>query len=213
MLYPASALAQQGDLELNVGVLGLWTEREATLAGSEDSETALQGGAELFVRWRSVLGLSARLYGGDFSGDQVTAASGDLTYLNADLFAGHPLLSWRVGFGRRSLSGAFGTSNWSFVRVGGSSTIPAGIAGLELNLAGTIYVDVGGIGAGAGSGRDAEVDLSYRPPGLARSVPLYFILGYRYEQFTFETSQMAGGNRPEKLRSLVLGAGMAFAPR
>jgi hypothetical protein len=66
-----------------------------------------------------------------------------------------------------------------------------------------VHLYVGGkekSGATTASGRSGETALRFRP----RSVPLYFLLGYRAEQFTVSGSP----GSPEEMTTLVLGGGL-----
>ena len=138
-------------------------------------------------------------------------ATGQIDYFHADVLLGPPVVRARVGYGRRAFSGAFATRQWSFMRVGASSSFPLGVPGLGFALYGAIYVNVDGSVANTeGSGREAEARLDYLPKGLVWKVPLYLSVAYRYEQFTARADPLVGGNRPERTRNLIIAGGVRF---
>ena len=207
MAPSASALGQTDRFEIRAGALiSLGSSRRATLATFTGEGSGTQTGGVISVQWRDYVAVVGRVFGGTFTPDSGTSAIGEVNNGNVDFVAGHPLLSARVGYGRRTFAGAFGRSSWNFARLGARSTIPLGPEGLTISLSGTIYVDVTGVDeAGDGSGREAEAHLIYPPP----QVPLfYFNLGYRYEQFATDIPPPFGGSRPEEIGGIVVGAGL-----
>jgi hypothetical protein len=216
LLLPAApAQGQHRDLHVRAGLFGFWSHRDAKFLDSDSTGrgTALQGGGEVSLRWRSLLGLSARVFGGSFSADGANdAAVGDVSNLDVQLAAGPSLLNARVGFGRRAFSGAFGARPWSFARLGAGTAFPLGIRGLDLELSAVFYVAVSDAAGNDGSrGREAELRLTYEPPRFL-PFPVDLTLGYRYERFTVEASDATGGDRPEKIASVLFGAGVRFPP-
>ena len=213
LLVPSPAPAQLRP-RLQVGWLGYASQREAlfveSVVAKSDAHFGVEGDIRLDVPL--LIGVGGRWVAtAKFSLDTVTAASGELRSWFSEAFLGHRLLNGRFGIQQRIFRGAFGERSWEFWRVGAQSTLPTGIPGLELTLAGAIYVDVTDKGdLSTGSGRDAEIGITYVARGYPRAFPHQFTIRYRYERFTEEAGPEAGGNRRERVRSVAIGVGYRF---
>jgi hypothetical protein len=184
-------------LEARLGGTVTMGTRNAAFAGNVGSGTGTMKGFELTARMKFG-GISARMFGGEFSGDSGTGsvANGDLR-----LVLGPPMFSAEVGMGRRGYTGGVGTISWSFLRIGARSTIPVGATDFYANIGFTLYTGVKSEAGPEGNGKEAETALLYMPARM----PIYVSLGYRIEQFT---SVAANDDRPEEVGGIVLGLGV-----
>ena len=200
ILSSSQATAQLGSIDLRGGVMGYFSERSTTLDGDAGRGSGTLAGVELAARSKFV-GASARLFGGSFSAEVGDEAVGDIGRIDLSVLAGPSYISGELGYALRSFTGAFGTRRWSFVRLGGQSTLPLGSTGLHASVSAAVYLGVSAShNTGNGSGRDLETRLTY----TASSLPLYAALGYRFERFTADD---ATDTRPEEMSGVVLVVG------
>ncbi len=201
VLLPSDVVGQLGDIELRGGVMGYFSQRSTTLDESAGSGSGTLAGIELAARSKFV-GASARLFGGSFSAEVGDEAVGDIGRMDLSVLAGPSYISGELGYALRSFTGAFGTRRWSFVRLGGQSTLPLGTTGLHASVSAAVYLGVSAShNTGNGSGRDLETRLTY----TASSLPLYAALGYRFERFTVDD---ATDTRPDEMSGVMLVVGV-----
>jgi len=184
-------------LEGRLGGIAALGKRNAAFAGNVSAGSGTMKGFELTARMKFG-GISARMFGGDFTGDSGTGsvANGDLR-----LILGPPTISAEVGLGRRSYTGGVGTISWSFLRIGARSTLAVGATDFYASAAFALYTGVQSEAGPEGNGKEAETALLYMPARM----PIYVSLGYRIEQFT---SVAASDDRPEEVSGVVLGLGV-----
>lgn len=200
----ATATAQLRRTELRAGAFAALSRRSAAFSGSVGTGSGTMSGMDVTVRAKW-FGGEVRLFGGEFTSDSGTAASGTIANGELRLLAGPRTIAADVGYGRRGYSGAISTITWSYIRIGVRSTLPLGGSGLHAGVSLGLYTGVTGAGgAGKGSGKEAETSLTYTPVRL----PIYVTLGYRREQFT---ASGGSGDRPEELSGIVFGAGIRLA--
>jgi hypothetical protein len=145
--------------------------------------------------------VEVRYLAAEFSGDSALAGAGKVSSRELYASAGPAIAGLDAGYGQRSYRGSLAQRVWSYVIVGAHVDVPIGSSGFSAGA--TVHLYVGGkekSGATTASGRSGETALRFRP----RSVPLYFLLGYRAEQFTVSGTP----GSPEEMTTLVLGGGL-----
>jgi hypothetical protein len=173
--------------------------RSAAWSGSVGTATgsglSLQAGA----RFR-FLALQARYLAADFSGDSALASAGKVTSRELYASVGPSIAGLDAGYGQRSYRGALAQRVWSYLSVGGHVDVPIGSSGLWASAAVHFYASAKeSSGAATASGHYGETALRFDLP----SAPLYFLLGYRVEQFTVSGTPSS----PEELTTVILSAG------
>ncbi len=196
---PAAATAQTDALEIDAGVLGYVSRRNATFEGQVGKGSGTMAGVEIHVRSRLV-GAAARFFGGGFRADSGFEALGEIDSGDLQMFVGPNVIAGELGYALRSYTGAFGTRRWSFIRLGAHSSIPIGASGLVAMIGATVYTGVSGPSS-SGSGKEFSTRLSYSLP----QAPFYLAIGYRFEQFTVEDSADV---RPEEVSGILIAAGV-----
>lgn len=196
-LAGAPRLSAQG-VEARFGPVAYLSKRNASFDGNVGTATGTQTGIQLSSRWRFV-GLEAQLLGATFSAASSTnEALGTVSSGHVDIVFGIPTISFRIGYGSRSFTGAIGSRGWGFGRVGAQSVIPIGASGLSTEAAVAWYAR-----APNASGREAETRLVFVPSRF----PLYVGLGYRIEQFTSDGS---AGIVAEESSGMSLSLGLRY---
>jgi hypothetical protein len=196
----APAAAQSPRLEVWAGG-GLGAgKRNAAWSGSVGAATGSGPYLQAGLRYRFVA-VQARYLAADFSGDSALAGAGKVTSRELYASVGPAIAGLDLGYGQRSYRGTLAQRVWSYFTVGGHLDVPIGSSGFWAGA--TLHLYVGGkesSGGATASGRFGETTLSFR----LRSAPLYFLLGYRVEQFTVSGTPSS----PEELTAVILGGGL-----
>jgi hypothetical protein len=195
----SAARAQDRYLAVDVAAVGYLSERNAALGGQVGIGSGTLAGGELNARM-GLFGGRIRFFGGTFTADSGLEAEGEIHEGDVELYAGPRVFSPSVGYGLRSFTGGFATRRWSFVRLGGRSSVPIGATGLSANISAFLYAGVTGAES-TGSGHELETRLTY----ATSRMPVLFSIGYRFEQFTVDDPL---DSRPEEVGSIVFAAGV-----
>jgi hypothetical protein len=202
VVMAAPAVAQSPRLEVWAGA-GLGAgKRNAAWSGSVGAATGSGPYVQAGLRYRFVT-VQVRYLTADFSGDSALAGGGKVSSRELYASVGPAIAGLDAGFGQRSYRGTLAQRVWSYFTVGGHLDVPIGSSGFWAGA--TLHFYAGGKeknGATTASGCGGETVLRFRP----RSVPLYFLLGYRAEQFTVSGTPSS----PEEMTTLVLGGGLHF---
>lgn len=195
----AATAGAQGELR----VTGLASPAVRNSAvGAATSELSGSGSTvEVLARGRYV-GVHVRVFGADLA-DGIALANADLRGV-----FGPQAFSVEVGLTRRAIAGPFGTSQFSYARIGGRSTIPLGSSGLRAML-GVWSLQGAALPSWVRSTRgfEGETGLLYQLPRL----PVFAQIGYRRERF--DVSISPSGEAPEEAGVLNLGMGLSFGGR
>jgi hypothetical protein len=199
------AAAQLKGIEVSAGEAITIAKRNAAFDSTLGTATGTMSGFDMAFRAKW-FGAEARLFGGKFAGDSGSTAGGKIANGDINLYGGPSTIALLVGYGRRGFTGAFGSTSWSFIRVGVRSDLPLGGSGLHAGVAIAIYTGVSSLGGtGKGTGKEAVTSLTYTP----ERIPIYVMLGYRREQFT---ATSGSNDRPEELSGIVFGGGVRLKP-
>ncbi len=195
----SQSMAQDRRLNVDIAAVGYLSERNAALAGQVGVGSGTLAGGELTAR-AGLFGGRIRFFGGTFTADSGREAEGEIHEGDVEVYAGPRVLSASVGYGLRSFTGGFATRRWSFVRLGGRSSVPIGATGLSANVSAFLYAGVTGAES-TGSGHELETRLTY----ATSRMPVFFSIGYRFEQFTVDDPL---DSRPEEVGSILFAAGV-----
>jgi hypothetical protein len=196
----APAAAQAPRLEAWAGAGIGAGKRNAAWAGSVGAATGTGPYVQAGLRYRFVA-LEARYLSAQFAGDSA-AGAGRVSSRELFLSLGPRVAGLDVGYGQRTLRGSLAQRVWSYATVGGHLDLPIGSSGFRA-LAGLHLYAAGreANGATTATGLAGETALRFRP----RSLPLFFLLGYRVERFTVSGTPSS----PEEMTTVILGGGLA----
>jgi hypothetical protein len=200
VLAAAPAAAQSPRLEAWAGAGIGAGKRNAAWAGSVGAATGTGPYVQAGLRYRFVA-LEARYLSAQFAGDSA-AGAGRVSSRELFLSLGPRVAGLDVGYGQRTLRGSLAQRVWSYATVGGHLDLPIGSSGVRA-LA-SLHLYAAGREANAATtatGLAGETALRFRP----RSLPLFFLLGYRVERFTVSGTPSS----PEELTTVILGGGLA----
>lgn len=202
-LLPSIGFGQPS--EQRFGVMALSARQNVVGPSGFSHSSGTLTGAELLVRGDGP-GLYVRYLTGTIGESSFRGPSGALRMVDARVMVGTAAFSGEFGFALRARAGSFAKPRDELVRVGARSSIWLGPSGLSLSLSGAAL--------GRGDtversrkwglvGWEAMSALIYQAP---RNLPLYAMLGYRYERIRTESNIPPVGH--EELSSIVIGVGV-----